>query len=173
MFDEWVGKLGWKGILDLPFIALSNGQTMRARIAGTVMKALEVLLLDEPSSECFCLMFFAFFFSSLCCPIVVHLCHTPISFLPSVSSFHPCYFFLAFSRLAYLSALFLLLLALSLSSRMYSFVHLMSRCVHFSRFLVPISSLKFFFAFPPHQSISVPLPLLLNFLSPPPLLHFR
>lgn len=43
--DEWVEKLGLKGIRDPPFIALSNGQTMRARIART-----KVLLLDEPSS---------------------------------------------------------------------------------------------------------------------------
>ena len=92
MFDEWVGKLGWKGILDLPFIALSNGQTMRVRIAGTVMKALEVLLLDEPSSECFCLMFFAFFFLPLlsnCCPFMPYT-----NFLPSFCFLVPPLLFL-------------------------------------------------------------------------------
>ena len=78
MFDEWVGKLGWKGILDLPFIALSNGQTMRARITGTVMKAPEVLLLDKPSSECFCLIFFVFFSLPLLSIYAIH--HFP-SFL--------------------------------------------------------------------------------------------
>ena len=41
VFDEWVEKVCWKGILDLPFIAPSNGQTMRARIARTVTKAPE------------------------------------------------------------------------------------------------------------------------------------
>ena len=169
MFDEWVEKVCWKGILDLPFIAPSNGQTMRARIARTVMKALKLLLLDEPSSECFCRLFLAFFSF----PLLSILCHTPISFFPSVSSFIHYSFFLAFSQLPYLSALFLFLLAPSLSSRMYSFVHLSSRCVHFPCFLVLISSLNFFFAFPPHHSISVPLTLLLTFLSAPPLLHFR
>ena len=81
MFDEWVEKVCWKGILDLQFIAPSNGQAMR--IARTVMKALEVLLLDESSSECFCLMFLAFFSFPLlsnCCAF--YAIHQFPSFLP-------------------------------------------------------------------------------------------
>ena len=169
MFDEWVGKLGWKGILDLPFIALSNGKTMRTRIARTVIKAPEVLSLDEPSSECFCLLFLAF--CSL--PLLSIFYHLAISFLPSVSSFLLFYFFLACSRLAYLSAYVSSSLRFSLSSRFYSFVHLSSRCVHFPRFLLPISFLKIFIAFPPYCSISIPLPLLFTFFPSPPLPHFR
>ena len=46
-----VDKLGLKHLMDLPLIALSNGQTRRARIARAVMKTPEVLLLDEPLSK--------------------------------------------------------------------------------------------------------------------------
>ena len=49
--DELVDKLGLKDLMDLPLIALSNGQTRRARIARAVMKTPEVLLLDEPLSK--------------------------------------------------------------------------------------------------------------------------
>ena len=48
--EELVDKLGLRDLLDLPLIALSNGQTRRARIARAVMKTPEVLLLDEPLS---------------------------------------------------------------------------------------------------------------------------
>ena len=53
-------KLGLKDLLDLPLIALSNGQTRRARIARAVMKTPEVLLLDEPLSKSF--FVFAYYF---------------------------------------------------------------------------------------------------------------
>ncbi|EDR07846.1 uncharacterized protein LACBIDRAFT_298087 [Laccaria bicolor S238N-H82] len=46
--EELVDKLGLRDLLDLPLIALSNGQMRRARIARAVMKTPEVLLLDEP-----------------------------------------------------------------------------------------------------------------------------
>ena len=49
--EELVDKLGLKDLMDLPLIALSNGQTRRARIARAVMKTPEVLLLDEPLSK--------------------------------------------------------------------------------------------------------------------------
>ncbi|EDR07691.1 uncharacterized protein LACBIDRAFT_298107 [Laccaria bicolor S238N-H82] len=39
-------------LLDIPLIALSNGQTRRARSARAVMKAPGLLLLNEPLSEC-------------------------------------------------------------------------------------------------------------------------
>ena len=58
--------------------------------------------------SCFCLSFLAFF--SL--PLLSILYHLAISVLPSISSFLPFYFFLACTHLAYLSALFLFLLAL-------------------------------------------------------------
>ena len=127
------------------------------------MKAPELLLLDKPSSELLLPVVSCVFLL----PLLSIFYHLAISFLPSVSSFLPFYFFLACTHLAYLSALFLFLLALLLSSTCYSFVHLSSRCVHFPRFLVPISSLKFFFAFPLSRSISLPVPLL-----PPHLLPF-
>ena len=49
--EELVDKLGLKDLMDLPLIALSNGQTRRARIAKAVMKTPKVLLLDEPLSK--------------------------------------------------------------------------------------------------------------------------
>lgn len=52
-FEEWVSKLGLEKFLDLPFIALSNGQTRRARIVKALLDSPELLLLDEPLSECF------------------------------------------------------------------------------------------------------------------------
>lgn len=39
-----------KMFLDLPLIALSNGQTRRARIVKALLKMPKVLLLDEPLS---------------------------------------------------------------------------------------------------------------------------
>ena len=106
MFDERAEKLGLKGILNLPFITLSNGQTMRARIARTLMKAPEALLLDEPSSECFCLLFLAFFSLPLlsnCCPFdaIPHFPSfrflvPPFLFLPRL--FSPCLSFRLVSR---------------------------------------------------------------------------
>lgn len=52
-FEEWVSKLGLEQFLDLPFIALSNGQTRRARIVKALLDSPELLLLDEPLSEWF------------------------------------------------------------------------------------------------------------------------
>ena len=49
--EELVDKLGLKDLMDLPLLALSNGQTRRARIARAVMKTPELLLLDEPLSK--------------------------------------------------------------------------------------------------------------------------
>ncbi|THU88807.1 P-loop containing nucleoside triphosphate hydrolase protein [Dendrothele bispora CBS 962.96] len=50
IFDELVGKMGLESFLDLPMIALSNGQTRRARILKAIMTKPkpELLLLDEP-----------------------------------------------------------------------------------------------------------------------------
>ncbi|THH14498.1 hypothetical protein EW146_g5833 [Bondarzewia mesenterica] len=47
-FQEWVKNLGLQELLDLPLIALSNGQTRRARIVKALLKKPQVLLLDEP-----------------------------------------------------------------------------------------------------------------------------
>lgn len=43
-------SLDLKQYLDLPLIALSNGQTRRARIAKALLRKPTVLLLDEPLS---------------------------------------------------------------------------------------------------------------------------
>ena len=53
MFDELADKMGLKPFMDLPIIALSNGQTRRARILKAVLRKprVELLLLDEPLSE--------------------------------------------------------------------------------------------------------------------------
>ena len=44
-------RLDLKDLLDLPLVALSNGQTRRARIVQELVKKPEVLILDEPLSE--------------------------------------------------------------------------------------------------------------------------
>lgn len=51
-FEELTEKLGLKQLLDLPLVALSNGQTRRARIVKALLEQPEILLLDEPLSMC-------------------------------------------------------------------------------------------------------------------------
>ena len=51
-FQEWVEKLGLEHLLDLPLVALSNGQTRRARIVKALLNKPGILLLDEPLSAC-------------------------------------------------------------------------------------------------------------------------
>ncbi|KAJ3733162.1 P-loop containing nucleoside triphosphate hydrolase protein [Lentinula guzmanii] len=48
VFDDLVAQMGLGQFLDLPLIALSNGQTRRARILKAVLKRPQLLLLDEP-----------------------------------------------------------------------------------------------------------------------------
>src|ERR1700729_3221773 len=45
-FDDLADKLGLKNLLDLPLVALSNGQTRRARILKALLSKPELLLLD-------------------------------------------------------------------------------------------------------------------------------
>ncbi|KAL1705831.1 P-loop containing nucleoside triphosphate hydrolase protein [Schizophyllum commune] len=47
-FARLVDALGLQELLDLPRVALSNGQTRRARIISALLKQPELLLLDEP-----------------------------------------------------------------------------------------------------------------------------
>ncbi|KZV63619.1 P-loop containing nucleoside triphosphate hydrolase protein [Peniophora sp. CONT] len=47
-FEDWITKLGLGGLLDLPLIALSNGQTRRARIVQALLHKPAILILDEP-----------------------------------------------------------------------------------------------------------------------------
>ncbi len=49
-FDELIDKVGLTSFLDLPLVALSNGQTRRARIVKAILSKPELLLLDEPLS---------------------------------------------------------------------------------------------------------------------------
>jgi hypothetical protein len=51
LFEFLVDKLELGELLDLPLIALSNGQTRRARIIKAIISKPELLLLDEPLSE--------------------------------------------------------------------------------------------------------------------------
>jgi len=55
-FEELTEKLGLKHLLDLPLVALSNGQTRRARIIKALLEQPEILLLDEPLSVCYVLL---------------------------------------------------------------------------------------------------------------------
>ncbi|TFK50884.1 P-loop containing nucleoside triphosphate hydrolase protein [Heliocybe sulcata] len=48
LFDELVHKLDLERLLDLPLIALSNGQTRKARILKALLVRPELMLLDEP-----------------------------------------------------------------------------------------------------------------------------
>ena len=49
-FEELTEKLRLKHLLDLPLVALSNGQTRRARIVKALLEQPDILLLDEPLS---------------------------------------------------------------------------------------------------------------------------
>ncbi|KAF9222452.1 P-loop containing nucleoside triphosphate hydrolase protein [Gyrodon lividus] len=48
IFEDLTARLGLSPLLDLPLIALSNGQTRRARIVKAILSQPELLLLDEP-----------------------------------------------------------------------------------------------------------------------------
>ena len=54
-FEELTEKLELKQLLDLPLVALSNGQTRRARIVKALLEQPEILILDEPLSVCYVL----------------------------------------------------------------------------------------------------------------------
>lgn len=54
-FEELTETLGLKQLLDLPLVALSNGQTRRARIVKALLEQPDILLLDEPLSVCYVL----------------------------------------------------------------------------------------------------------------------
>jgi len=49
-FEKLAEKLGLTHLLDLPLVALSNGQTRRARIVKALLEEPDILLLDEPLS---------------------------------------------------------------------------------------------------------------------------
>lgn len=51
VFNRLVDKMGLAALLDLPLIALSNGQTRRARVIKAILSRPELLLLDEPLSR--------------------------------------------------------------------------------------------------------------------------
>ncbi|GJE94751.1 molybdenum transport ATP-binding protein ModF-like protein [Phanerochaete sordida] len=48
LFEDLAAKLDLQRFLDLPMIALSNGQTRKARIVKALLEQPELLLLDEP-----------------------------------------------------------------------------------------------------------------------------
>ncbi|KAH7911329.1 P-loop containing nucleoside triphosphate hydrolase protein [Hygrophoropsis aurantiaca] len=48
IFDDLSARLGLSDLLDLPLVALSNGQTRRARIIKAILSQPELLVLDEP-----------------------------------------------------------------------------------------------------------------------------
>ena len=50
-FNQLADTLGLIDLLDLPLVALSNGQTRRARILKALLSNPELLLLDEPLSK--------------------------------------------------------------------------------------------------------------------------
>jgi ABC-type molybdenum transport system ATPase subunit/photorepair protein PhrA len=49
-FEELTEKLALKHLLDLPLVALSNGQTRRATVVKALLEQPDMLLLDEPLS---------------------------------------------------------------------------------------------------------------------------
>lgn len=50
LFADLVKEMDLERLLDLPLIALSNGQTRRARIVRAVLRKPQLMLLDEPLS---------------------------------------------------------------------------------------------------------------------------
>jgi ABC-type molybdenum transport system ATPase subunit/photorepair protein PhrA len=56
-FKELTEKLELTHLLDLPLVALSNGQTRRARIVKALLEQPDILLLDEPLSTCWVSLF--------------------------------------------------------------------------------------------------------------------
>jgi ABC-type lipopolysaccharide export system ATPase subunit len=50
--EETTRQLKLDHLLDIPLVALSNGQTRRARIARALLMKPEVLILEEPFSGC-------------------------------------------------------------------------------------------------------------------------
>jgi hypothetical protein len=50
LVSDLANKLGLTSLLDLPLVALSHGQTRRARILKALIAKPELLLLDEPLS---------------------------------------------------------------------------------------------------------------------------
>ncbi|OAX36371.1 P-loop containing nucleoside triphosphate hydrolase protein, partial [Rhizopogon vinicolor AM-OR11-026] len=50
IFEDLTSRLGLSSLLDLPLIALSNGQTRRARIVKAILSEPDLLVLDEPES---------------------------------------------------------------------------------------------------------------------------
>ncbi|OAX30843.1 hypothetical protein K503DRAFT_870855 [Rhizopogon vinicolor AM-OR11-026] len=48
IFEDLTSRLGLSSLLDLPLIALSNGQARRARIVKAILSEPELLVLDEP-----------------------------------------------------------------------------------------------------------------------------
>ncbi|KAG9221362.1 hypothetical protein CCMSSC00406_0009939 [Pleurotus cornucopiae] len=51
-FEQLADRMGLTKLLDLPVVALSNGQTRRARVVKVILRKPELLLLDEPLSWC-------------------------------------------------------------------------------------------------------------------------
>lgn len=136
MLEELVDKLGFRELLDIPLIALSNGQARRARIARAVLKAPGLLLLDESLSKC----------SSF------------PHFLPSsISRSFPNYptFFPSFFEIAAVS------LSCILASRSRPPPFLASFLPYFPPFPIPLSLLQSIFCLPPFFSTYTD-PLLLS-----------
>lgn len=50
LFEDVIDRLDLRRLLDLPMIALSNGQTRKARILKALLEQPELLILDEPLS---------------------------------------------------------------------------------------------------------------------------
>ena len=59
LFEDFVDRLSLHQFLDLPMIALSNGQTRKARIIKAFLERPELLILDEPLSKLFESYYFA------------------------------------------------------------------------------------------------------------------
>lgn len=69
LFSELISKMDLASYLDLPLIALSNGQTRRARVVKAILTRPQLLILDEPLSmwRLFIWILFPHFFSWIGC----------------------------------------------------------------------------------------------------------
>ena len=58
LFETLTVQMNLTSLLDLPLLALSNGQTRRVRIVKAILDKPELLLLDEPLSMYHLLTYF-------------------------------------------------------------------------------------------------------------------
>ena len=78
LFDTLIIQMNLTSLLDLPLLALSNGQMRRARIVKAILDKPELLLLDEPLSKYCQLIFETVNIFTHCWQLVLTLNHAKV-----------------------------------------------------------------------------------------------